>query len=95
MKQIKTSEIFNLNKTKYDKPYADIKIPVNIPALCLAECFCYRKETGREEDAVENCISFIRNVKFQKNKKYIMLSATADKDICEYYLGEDQVEFYN
>ena len=24
-----------------------------------------------------------------------MLSATADKDICEYYLGEDQVEFYN
>lgn len=95
LKQIKTSEFFNLNKTKYDKPYADIKIPVNIPALCLAECFCYRKETGREEDAVENCISFIRNVKFQKNKKYIMLSATADKDICEYYLGEDQVEFYN
>lgn len=95
LKQIKTSEFFNLNKTKYDKTYADIKIPVNIPALCLAECFCYRKETGREEDAVENCISFIRNVKFQKNKKYIMLSATADKDICEYYLGEDQVEFYN
>lgn len=95
LKQIKTSEFFNLNKTKYDKPYADIKIPVNIPALCSAECFCYRKETDQEEDAVENCISFIKNVKFQENKKYIMLSATADKDICEYYLGEDQVEFYN
>lgn len=94
LKQIKTSEFFNLDETKYRRSYAGIKMPVNIPALCSAECFCYRKKTDQDNDTTENCISFIRDVKFQENKKYIMLSATADQDICEYYFGEDLVEFY-
>jgi hypothetical protein len=33
-------------------------------------------------------------VHFKPDTKYIMVSATVDKTICEYYFGRDNVEFY-
>lgn len=95
LKQIKRSEYFTLNEIDYDRAYADIKMAVNIPALCSATYFCYRKPSAWENDLKEDCVSYIKPVKFPKDTKYIMLSATANKDVCEYCFGEGKVRFYN
>lgn len=94
LKMIKRSEYFTLNEIDYDRAYADIKMAVNIPTLCSATYFCYRKPSAWENDLEEDCISFIKPVKFPKDTKYIMLSATANKDVCEYCFREDNVKFY-
>jgi hypothetical protein len=80
LKSIKGSEFFTLKGIHYDGGYADISMPVDIPALCSANHFCYRKE--------DDCISFLKPVMFNGNTKFIMLSATADEKICEYYFGD-------
>ena len=67
---------------------------LNIPALCSATHFCYRAASKQESDLTEDSITFIKPVKFPDNK-YIMLSATADEDICKYYFGEENVRFYD
>lgn len=94
LKHIKKSEFFTLSEIDYDRSYSGIKMTVNIPALCDAKYFCYRKPSNFENDLTEDCVSFINPIKFQEKTKYIMLSATADKDICEYCFGEDNVKFY-
>lgn len=91
----KKADFFTVDEVEYDESYDDIKMEVNIPALCSAKYFCYREASDHEEELTEDCISFVVSVEFPKNKKYIMLSATADRNICEYYFGEDNVKFYD
>ena len=88
-----TDEFFTLDEIDYDRTYAGIKMAVNIPALCSATHFCYRK-ASKMNDLTEDVVSFVRPMEFKGNTKYIMLSATANKDICEYCFGEDNVKFY-
>jgi len=64
----------------------------DIPSFCLAEHFIYRK-ASEEENLSEDCIVFLKSWKFS-NIKYIMVSATVDKDICEYCFGKEKVKFY-
>ena len=94
LKKAKKSEFFTLQKIDYRKAYADIKMAVNISALCSAEYFCFR-DSSLEDGLDKDCVSFINTVHFSENTKYIMLSATADKNICKYYFGEDNVIFYD
>lgn len=91
----KQADFFTVDEVEYDQSYDDIKMEVNIPALCSAKYFCYREVSDYEEELTEDCISFAIPVEFPKNKKYIMLSATADRNICEYYFGEDNVKIYD
>ena len=95
LKNIERLDYFILDDIEYDKSYADIKMAVNIPALCSAKHFCYREVADSESDLMENCVTFVKPIKFQENTKYIMLSATANKKICEYCFGEDNVTFYD
>lgn len=95
MKKIERVGFFTLDEIEYDKSYADIKMAVNMPALCSAKHFCYRKVTDSESNLTEDCVTFVKPIKFQENTKYIMLSATANKEICEYCFGEDNVTFYD
>lgn len=95
MNKGKKADFFTVDEVEYDESYDDIKMEVNIPALCSAKYFCYREASDHEEELTEDCISFVIPVEFPKNKKYIMLSATADRNICEYYFGEDNVKFYD
>ena len=95
LNQRKKADFFTMDEVEYDKSYGDIKMEVNIPALCSAKHFCYREASEHEEELTEDCVSFIVPIEFPKNKKYIMLSATADRNICEYYFGEDNVKFYD
>ncbi len=95
LKRVEDSEFFTLGEADWHRAYADIKMAVNIPALCSATHFCYREATEQENDLSENSVTFIKPVKFPDNKKYIMLSATADRDICELYFGANNVRFYD
>ena len=69
----------------YDGAYADITMAVDIPSLCSATHFCYRED--------DKCISLLKPVKFDSNTKFIMVSATVDEKVCEYYFG-DNMRFY-
>ena len=64
----------------------------DIPSFCWAEHFLYRK-ASEERDLEDDCITFLRPFKF-KDIKCIMVSATANKSICEYVFGDDKVKFY-
>jgi hypothetical protein len=89
-----TDELFSLPEITYDeKEYDDIKIGIDIPSVCSATHFCYRT-SEKENNLQEDCICFQKPVKFNKNTKYIMVSATVDETICKYYFGEDNVEFH-
>jgi len=94
LKEAKKSEFFTLRKIDYHESYADIKMAVNISALCMAKYFCFR-DSNLEDGLDEDCVSFINSVRLPKGKKCIMLSATANKKICEYCFGEDKVVFYD
>jgi hypothetical protein len=64
----------------------------DIPSLCHADRIMYRKV---EDDSklTEDSIVFLKPYEFKK-RKYIMVSATVDKDVCEYCLGKQNVKFY-
>ncbi len=64
----------------------------DIPSFCLAEHFVYRK-AAEEEHLPEDSIVFLKPYRF-KNIKHIMVSATVDKDICEYCFEKQNVKFY-
>ena len=99
LRKIREEKYFKQKRIKYDKRYDDLKTYMNIPALCEAKHFCYRNEADREDENneelyKEECISFMRPVKFRENTKYIMLSATANENVCNYYFGKNNVKFY-
>ena len=93
--EAKNSEFFTVDGIEYDKEeYGSIKTEANIPGLCSANHFCYRGAPDQEDDFTEDCVSFDIRVKFPKGTKYIMVSATVNQDICNYYFGENNVRFY-
>lgn len=69
-----------------------ISADTDIPSFCLAEYVIYRK-SSEEKNLTEDSITFLKPFKFNKIK-CIMISATADKDICEYVFGKQNVKFY-
>ena len=85
LKYIKSDEFFTLKGTPYNEVYADITMAVDIPALCSASHFCYRKE--------DDCVSLLKPIRFNPNAKFIMVSATVDERVCEYYFG-GKMKFY-
>ena len=93
LKRIKKDEFFSLKKIKYDEDaYEDIPMAVDISSFCLAKHFCYRKVSDGENNMKDDCICFFRPVRFNKNVKHIMLSATVDETICKYYF-KDNMKF--
>ena len=64
----------------------------DIPSFCLAEHFIYRK-ASKEKNLKEDCVTYLKPFKI-KDIKFIMVSATANKKVCEYVFGGDNVEFY-
>ena len=94
LKHSKTSELFTLSEIDYDLECDDDKpMGVDIPSFCSATHFCFRKASDREDNIQGDCVSFLNPVKFKKDTKYIMLSATVDKTVCEYYFGKDNMKF--
>ena len=93
-KILKKSEfygLFTVNKIAFDKSYADIDTEINIQALCEGTHFCCREEDG----GGCNSIVFTKKPNLPDGVKYIMLSATANEDVCKYCFGDENVRFYD
>jgi hypothetical protein len=67
--------------------------PIDVPSFCLAEYFYFRK-ASREQNLSEDTIVFLKPSKLKEGHKYIMISATADEDICNKYFGNEKVTFH-
>lgn len=95
LKKSKEEEFFTVEEIEYRDIYDDLEMEANIAALCSAKHFCYRENSDSEPGEQDECVTFVIPIEFPEDKKYIMLSATADKEICEYYFGKDNVTFYD
>ena len=98
--KMKTESFFTLPKIdfKWDKDNeAYMSMGIDIQAFCPATHFCFRKASD-EPNLEKDCVSFFSPVEFKKDVKYIMLSATANEKICQYffkdYLGLDVKYYY-
>ena len=77
----------------YEETDDSDKLPVfDIPSFCLAEQFYVRRKS-EEANLKKDTITFLKPVSFE-NVKYIMVSATADKNICRNYFNDRKVHFY-
>lgn len=98
LQSVKTKQLFTIPSVKWnDKENEiqndDISTLIDIPSFCLAERFCYRK-ASEEKSLKEDSVAFLKLIKF-KNVKYIMVSATVDEAICNYFFGRNRIKFYN
>ena len=81
------------NRIKSGKEEFDSMLSLaDIPSFCLAESFMYR-DASTEWNHSEDSIVFLMPYRFY-DRKYIMVSATASKDICECVFGREKVDFY-
>jgi hypothetical protein len=80
-------------KWEYDNESdCDIADKMDLPSFCMSERIMYRKVID-DKSLSDDCITFIKPFNF-KDKKYIMVSATVDEEICQYCFGKNNVEFY-
>ena len=64
----------------------------DVPSFCLAERF-YLRKCENEPNLDEDTFVFLKPADFPGDK-YIMVSATADEEVCSWYFGEENVDFY-
>jgi hypothetical protein len=97
LKYIKTEDtkgdFFTLPAVDFDKADDGIAIGVDIPSFCSVTHFLFRRASDMKNNISEDCVSFIKPVKFKTNTKYIMVSATVDKTVCVLYF-KNNIEFY-
>lgn len=84
-------EFFTVNEVDYNESYTEVNTEINIRALCEGTHFCYL-ESSRYGQA---SIAFTKRPHLPDGVKIIMLSATANEDICKYCFGEEKVRFYD
>ncbi len=96
---IKTKSWFTLSNIVYDSTYDGISIPIDIPSFCHAEKIYFKKKSDENNlfdiHNHEDSIVFFKPLRLNNKVKYIMLSATANQKICNYYFGASRVNFYN
>jgi len=66
--------------------------------FCRAEKFYFKKKSDEnnllESSYSEDSIVFLKPLSLKHNIKYIMLFATVDEKICNYYFGANRIQFY-
>ncbi len=67
-------------------------MPFDLSAFCSAEQFYVRRKED-EKNLKKDTVAFLKPADFP-GEKYIMVSATADKEIYEWYFGKGNVDFY-
>lgn len=68
------------------------KASFDIPSFCRAERFYFR-QSDKEKDLDEDTFVFLKKADFP-GEKYIMVSATADEQVCNMFFKEGGVDFY-
>ena len=95
LKHAKTQSCIGLESFEWENEETDGSdklLPFDMPSFCRAEQFYIRRES-EEADLKKDTVTFLKPVSF-KNVKYIMVSATADEEICEKYFKGRDVHFY-
>ena len=94
LKLSKYESCIELDSFEFDDEtdFDDTSILFDIPSFCLTERF-YLRKSSKEINLKEDTISFIKPATF-KDVKYIIVSATANEDICHKFFGSDNVNFY-
>ena len=82
----------NIIKKDEGEDFDDMEYLIDIVSFCLAERFVYM-ESSKNRNIKEDCIMFIKPYKLN-NTKHIMVSATVDEDICGYFFGRQNIEYY-
>ena len=99
MNATETESLFTVYGIRYDKAYDDIPIPVDIPSFCMAEKFYFKRKSDEnnliESNRSEDSIVFFKPLRLNDRIKYIMLSATLDPKICNYFFSAKRVSFYD
>ncbi|HBA49432.1 MAG TPA: hypothetical protein DCZ91_16880 [Lachnospiraceae bacterium] len=68
------------------------KAPFDLRAFCAAEKFYFRR-SSEEENLDEDTFTFLKAASFP-GERYIIVSATADQEVCNMYFGGENVDFY-
>lgn len=82
------TEGFEWEEDEEDKNIASFDLSV----FCRAKQFYLRRKED-EKNLKKDTFAFLKPVDFP-GEKYIMVSATADKEICGWYFGKENVDFY-
>ena len=92
--QAKVKSCIELDSFEYDiEEDADVNdgkksAPLDIPSFCATSRFYVRK-VEKERNLKADIVSFLKPSAL-KNMKYIIVSATADEDICHQFFGPDR-----
>ena len=93
LKDAKTQSCIESEGLEWDEVKEDKgTMSFDLPAFCGAEQFYLRRKES-EENLKKDTVVFLKPADFP-GEKYIMVSATADKEICEWYFGKEDVDFY-
>lgn len=93
LKVSETQSCIKVEGFEWDDEDRDKKsLQFDIPSFCLAERF-YLRRCENEEGLIEDTFVFLKPADLL-GEKYIMVSATADEEICGWYFGEENIDFY-
>lgn len=93
LKDAKTQSCIEAESFEWDGDKEDKRtIPFDLPAFCNADHFYLRRKEN-ENNLKKDTIAFLKPADFP-GEKYIMVSATADEEICGWYFGKGNVDFY-
>lgn len=93
LKAAKTQSCIEAEGFEWEKDEEDKStISFDLPAFCSAEQFYIRRKE-EEMNLKGDTVAFLKPADFP-GEKYIMVSGTADKEICEWYFGKENVNFY-
>lgn len=93
LKASETQSCVHVEGFEWDDDDRDKKsMPFDIPSFCRSEWF-YVRRCEKEENLAEDTFAFLKPANFP-GEKYIIVSATADEDICGWYFGRENIDFY-
>lgn len=92
LKAAETQSCILLEGFVYEYSADNLSNIFDVPAFCLAERFYFRKASN-EKILKSDTIVYLKPAVF-KNIKYIIVSATIDKEICNNFFGKENVSFY-
>jgi hypothetical protein len=91
----KSVSLFTLSPIEWDDKEdgeAMPKVKFDITSFAGAEHFCVRRKSN-EPNLKEDTVSFYKPVEFTK-RKCVIVSATADETVCNYFFGKGNVQFH-
>lgn len=93
LKASETQSCIEMEGFEWDDEERDKKLMLfDIPSFCQTEWF-YLRRRENEDKLNEDKFVFLKPADFPGDK-YIIVSATADEEICGWYFGEENIDFY-